>query len=155
MLQQAAWAGRTCVGDTGRSSGPELAVRVMCVLERGDRVSACTYWIRRRTWRAERLWPRCLRVWRTRSTRPAGRPGGGTAGGGATAAAGGCRGDSTGRWGLLVVGGRRRPGSGVVYAEDLVLTAGHVLEREEDLSVETADGPAVGGRLAARGGARR
>ena len=47
---------------------------------------------------------------------------------------------SAGRSVVRVYGRRRRPGSGVVYAPDLVLTAGHVLERDEDLSVETADG---------------
>lgn len=47
---------------------------------------------------------------------------------------------SAGRSVVRVHGRRRRPGSGVVYAPDLVLTAGHVLERDEDLSVETADG---------------
>lgn len=47
-------------------------------------------------------------------------------------------------------GRKRHPGSGVVYAEDLVLTAGHVLEREEDLSVETADGRTLEARLVGR-----
>lgn len=42
---------------------------------------------------------------------------------------------------LVLVNGRQRlPGSGVVYAEDTVVTADHVLERDEDLSVETQDG---------------
>ena len=51
---------------------------------------------------------------------------------------------------VRVHGRRRHPGSGVAYAEDLVLTAGHVLEREEDLSVETADGRALAARLVGR-----
>jgi S1-C subfamily serine protease len=42
---------------------------------------------------------------------------------------------------LVQVNGRQRlPGSGIVYAEDLVLTADHVLEREEDITVVTGDG---------------
>ena len=42
---------------------------------------------------------------------------------------------------LVTVNGRQRlPGSGVVYAQDLVITADHVLEREEDLTVVTGDG---------------
>src|SRR4028119_422622 len=55
-----------------------------------------------------------------------------------------------GRSVVRVHGRRRRPGSGVVYAEDLGLTAGHVLEREEDLSVETADGRTLGARFVGR-----
>ena len=51
---------------------------------------------------------------------------------------------------VRVHGRKRRPGSGVVYAEDLVLTAGHVLEREEDLSVDTADGRTLAARLVGR-----
>src|SRR5215204_6653899 len=41
---------------------------------------------------------------------------------------------------VKVNGRRRRSGSGVVIAQNAVLTASHVLEREEDLSVVTADG---------------
>ena len=41
---------------------------------------------------------------------------------------------------VLVDGRRRHPASGVVFAPDLVLTADHVLEREEDISVTTYDG---------------
>ncbi|MEJ7842060.1 MAG: trypsin-like peptidase domain-containing protein [Rubrobacter sp.] len=51
---------------------------------------------------------------------------------------------------VRVHGRRRRPGSGVVYALGLVLTAGHVLERDEDLSVETADGRTLPARLIGR-----
>jgi S1-C subfamily serine protease len=47
-------------------------------------------------------------------------------------------------------GRRRRSGSGVVFAQDMVLTASHVLEREEDLSVMTADGRTLPARLAGR-----
>jgi len=42
---------------------------------------------------------------------------------------------------LVMVDGRRRlPASGVVFADNLVLTADHVLEREEELTVTTHDG---------------
>src|SRR4028119_2169573 len=61
--------------------------------------------------------------------------------------------DAVARAGRSIVrvhGRRRRPGSGVVFAEDLVLTAGHVLEREEDLSVETADGRTLAARFVGR-----
>ncbi len=41
---------------------------------------------------------------------------------------------------LVLVNGRQgRPASGIVYAQDLVLTADHVLEREDDLTIETHD----------------
>ena len=51
---------------------------------------------------------------------------------------------------LRVNGRRRRSGSGVVIAQNMVLTASHVLEREEDLSVETADGRTLPARFAGR-----
>jgi len=40
---------------------------------------------------------------------------------------------------VLVNGRQRHPASGVAYAEDMVLTADHVLEREEDITVQTHD----------------
>jgi len=51
---------------------------------------------------------------------------------------------------VRVNGRRRRSGSGVVFAQNKVLTASHVLEREEDLSVETADGRTLKARFAGR-----
>ena len=48
---------------------------------------------------------------------------------------------------VRVNGRRRRPGSGVIYAPNKVLTASHVLEREEDLRVGTHDGPYVPGAV--------
>jgi serine protease DegQ len=51
---------------------------------------------------------------------------------------------------VRVNGRRRRSGSGVVFAQNKVLTASHVLEREEDLSVETADGRTLSARFAGR-----
>jgi S1-C subfamily serine protease len=52
---------------------------------------------------------------------------------------------------LVRVNGRRRQSaSGVVYAEDLVITADHVLEREEELTVETHDQRTLSAGLAGR-----
>jgi S1-C subfamily serine protease len=51
---------------------------------------------------------------------------------------------------VKVNGRRRRSGSGVVFAQNKVLTASHVLEREEDLSVESADGRTLTARFAGR-----
>ena len=51
---------------------------------------------------------------------------------------------------VRVSGRRRRSGSGVVFAQNKVLTASHVLEREEDLSVETVGGRTLTARFAGR-----
>ncbi len=51
---------------------------------------------------------------------------------------------------VRVNGRRRRPASGVVYATEMVLTASHVLEREEDLSVVTDAGDTHAARLVGR-----
>src|SRR6266852_8206597 len=52
---------------------------------------------------------------------------------------------------LVLVNGRPwRPGSGIVYAQDLVLTADHVLEREEDLTIVTHDGRTLPAQFAGR-----
>ncbi|MFV9505947.1 MAG: S1C family serine protease [Oscillochloridaceae bacterium umkhey_bin13] len=52
---------------------------------------------------------------------------------------------------LVQVRGRARgPATGIVVAPDTVLTADHVLERDEDLSVETPDGRVLAARLAGR-----
>src|SRR5918998_2381392 len=51
---------------------------------------------------------------------------------------------------VRVNGRRRRPASGVVYAQNTVLTASHVLEREEDLSVVTGDGRTLPARFVGR-----
>src|SRR5579859_1802287 len=40
---------------------------------------------------------------------------------------------------VLVNGRERQPGSGIVYAQDLILTANHVLDREDNLSIQTHD----------------
>jgi serine protease DegQ len=51
---------------------------------------------------------------------------------------------------VRVNGRRRRPASGVVYAPEAVLTASHVLEREEDLTVGTSDGRTLPARFVGR-----
>ena len=51
---------------------------------------------------------------------------------------------------VLVNGRRRMPASGIVLAKDLVLTAEHVIERDEDLSVVLADGTEVQAKIAGR-----
>lgn len=61
--------------------------------------------------------------------------------------------DAVEKIGLSVVqvnGRRRRSASGVVYAPATVLTASHVVEREEDLSVGTGEGRTVEARLIGR-----
>src|ERR687894_3223865 len=51
---------------------------------------------------------------------------------------------------VQVNGRRRRSASGVVYAAGKVLTASHVLEREEDLSVRVGEGRTIEARLIGR-----
>jgi len=52
---------------------------------------------------------------------------------------------------LVLVNGRPwRSGSGIVYAQDLVLTADHVLEREEDLTIVTHDDRTLPAQFAGR-----
>jgi len=51
---------------------------------------------------------------------------------------------------VLVDARRRLPASGIVYAPDLVLTASHVVEREEEISVLFADGTQINAQLAGR-----
>lgn len=51
---------------------------------------------------------------------------------------------------VLVDARRRYPASGIAYAPDLVLTADHVVTREENMSVMTADGRAHKATLAGR-----
>ncbi len=51
---------------------------------------------------------------------------------------------------VRVNGRRRRSGTGVVYGPNTVLTASHVLEREEDLTVGLNDGRTLPARFAGR-----
>ncbi|GAC1406196.1 MAG: trypsin-like peptidase domain-containing protein [Ktedonobacteraceae bacterium] len=40
---------------------------------------------------------------------------------------------------VLVSGRQRQPASGIIYARDFIITADHVLEREEDITIQTHD----------------
>jgi S1-C subfamily serine protease len=52
---------------------------------------------------------------------------------------------------LVLVNGRQRyPASGVVVAPDTVLTADHVLEREEELTIQTHDGRTLAAQFVGR-----
>lgn len=51
---------------------------------------------------------------------------------------------------VLVDGRRRFPASGIAYAPDLILTADHVLEREEEIKVMLPDGTRMDATLAGR-----
>lgn len=45
---------------------------------------------------------------------------------------------------------RRMPASGIVFAADLILTADHVVEQEDGISITLGDGSVVGAKLAGR-----
>src|SRR5512142_2944385 len=51
---------------------------------------------------------------------------------------------------ILVDARKRYPASGIAYAEDLVLTADHVVTREEDLKVGLPDGKSLAATIAGR-----
>ena len=51
---------------------------------------------------------------------------------------------------VLVNARRRRPSSGIAYASDLVLTAEHAVERDENISVVLSDGEEVSVEVAGR-----
>ena len=55
-----------------------------------------------------------------------------------------------GRSTLLVNARRRMPASGIVFGEELVLTAEHVIEKEEDITVIRDDGSEVAAKIAGR-----
>ena len=58
--------------------------------------------------------------------------------------------EKAGKSTVLVNGRHRLPASGIAYATDLVLTADHVVERDEDLSVMLASGETVTATIAGR-----
>jgi S1-C subfamily serine protease len=51
---------------------------------------------------------------------------------------------------VLVNGRHRLPASGIAYAQDLVLTADHVVERDEDISIISAEGETIQASIAGR-----
>ena len=51
---------------------------------------------------------------------------------------------------LLVDGRRRMPASGIAYSEDLILTADHVVEREDEIRILLPNGNEVSANLAGR-----
>ncbi len=51
---------------------------------------------------------------------------------------------------VMVNARQRFPASGVLFAGDLVITANHVVEREEDITVGLADGKEIHAQLAGR-----
>jgi S1-C subfamily serine protease len=58
--------------------------------------------------------------------------------------------ESAGKATVTVNARRRMPASGIAYAADLILTADHVIEREEDINVNLADGTQVSAKVAGR-----
>ena len=55
-----------------------------------------------------------------------------------------------GRSTVLVNARRRMPASGIIFAPDLVLTAEHIIEKDEDITVVIADGGEVPAKIAGR-----
>src|SRR5947209_14841241 len=51
---------------------------------------------------------------------------------------------------VLVNGRQRQPASGLAFDQDLVLTASHVLEREDNLTIETHDKRTLPAQLVGR-----
>lgn len=51
---------------------------------------------------------------------------------------------------VLVSARRRFPASGILYAPDLVLTADHTIEREDDINIRLPDGSEISATLAGR-----
>jgi serine protease DegQ len=58
--------------------------------------------------------------------------------------------EQAGKATVLVNARRRMPASGVAYAADLIITADHTIEREDDIRVMLADGAEVPARVAGR-----
>src|ERR1051325_6256902 len=58
--------------------------------------------------------------------------------------------EKAGKATVLVNARRRMPASGIAYASDLVLTADHIIEREEDITVILDDGMEVPAKVAGR-----
>ena len=58
--------------------------------------------------------------------------------------------EKAGKYTVLVDARHRMPASGIAFAKDTILTAGHVVEREEDIKILFADGSELSARLAGR-----
>ncbi len=58
--------------------------------------------------------------------------------------------EKAGKATVLVNARRRMPASGIAYANDLVLTADHIIEREDDITVTLADGTEIPAKVAGR-----
>ena len=58
--------------------------------------------------------------------------------------------EKAGKATVLVNARRRMPASGIIYASDLVLTADHVVEREEGIKVILSDGAELSAHIAGR-----
>ena len=58
--------------------------------------------------------------------------------------------EKAGKATVLVNARRRMPASGIAYASDLILTADHTVEREDDIKVTLADGTEVAAKVAGR-----
>ncbi len=58
--------------------------------------------------------------------------------------------EKAGKATVLVNARRRMPASGIAYAADLVLTADHIVEREDDITVTLADGTEIPAKVAGR-----
>ena len=56
--------------------------------------------------------------------------------------------EKAGKATVLVNARRRMPASGIIFATDLILTADHIVEREEDIKVILADGAEVSAKVA-------
>jgi S1-C subfamily serine protease len=58
--------------------------------------------------------------------------------------------EKAGRSTVLVNARRRLPASGIAFAADLILTADHVVQRDEDITVVLADGSEIAAKVAGR-----
>lgn len=58
--------------------------------------------------------------------------------------------EQAGKYTVLVDARRRFPASGIAFAKDMILTADHVVEREEDIRILLGDGSELIARLAGR-----
>ncbi|HEX2995042.1 MAG TPA: trypsin-like peptidase domain-containing protein [Anaerolineales bacterium] len=58
--------------------------------------------------------------------------------------------EKAGKATVMVNARRRMPASGIAYAADLVLTADHIVEREDDITVTLADGTEIPAKIVGR-----